>query len=387
MAIKDEISRLQQAKQDFKTKLIEKGVTVSDEELISDYPPKLDLIKGGANTTDATATANEIRKGFTAYIASGKVEGTIEDYDGTFEILVVLPEEPDVPEDPEDPDFPATSSLVYTLSDDGTYYIVGTGCNTKEKVVQYGNSEGDVGSGLDSTWSGGEVYVPNTYNGLPVLAINKFAFKGITNITGLYIQEGITHIGIEILNGCYNVETLSLPFISSKKEYENAYDSVYPLSYTFGETSFSDSYQESSQKSYKVDESSGTYYYGYVPNKLTKFTINGGYIRPYSFYGLRLVKEIILKENIDYSLSTKTFGKCYSLIKLVIDTNELIPLKSSEAFTSCYHILGTVNSTYNPNGDKDGYIYVPDSLVENYKSATNWSTYATQIKPLSELEE
>ena len=33
----------------------------------------------------------------------------------------------------------------------------------------------------------------------------------------------------------------------------------------------------------------------------------------------------------------------------------------------------------------NGYIYVPDSLVNNYKSATNWSTYAAQIKGQSEL--
>lgn len=32
-------------------------------------------------------------------------------------------------------------------------------------------------------------------------------------------------------------------------------------------------------------------------------------------------------------------------------------------------------------------IYVPDELVEQYKVATNWSTYATQIKPLSEYVE
>ena len=29
-------------------------------------------------------------------------------------------------------------------------------------------------------------------------------------------------------------------------------------------------------------------------------------------------------------------------------------------------------------------IYVPDSLVDSYKTATNWSTYADKIKPLSE---
>ena len=32
-----------------------------------------------------------------------------------------------------------------------------------------------------------------------------------------------------------------------------------------------------------------------------------------------------------------------------------------------------------------GYIYVPDDLVDSYKAATNWSTFADQIKPISEL--
>ena len=34
-----------------------------------------------------------------------------------------------------------------------------------------------------------------------------------------------------------------------------------------------------------------------------------------------------------------------------------------------------------------GYIYVPDDLVESYKAATNWATYASQIKSISELGE
>ena len=36
---------------------------------------------------------------------------------------------------------------------------------------------------------------------------------------------------------------------------------------------------------------------------------------------------------------------------------------------------------------KTGFIYVPDNLVDSYKTATNWSTHASQIKSLSELEE
>ena len=55
----------------------------------------------------------------------------------------------------------------------------------------------------------------------------------------------------------------------------------------------------------------------------------------------------------------------------------------------------TMGSTYGTYGifggskiaSGTGYIYVPDDLVEDYKAATNWSTYAAQIKPLSEYVE
>lgn len=34
-----------------------------------------------------------------------------------------------------------------------------------------------------------------------------------------------------------------------------------------------------------------------------------------------------------------------------------------------------------------GFVYVPDDLVDSYKAATNWSTIASKIKPLSEYVE
>lgn len=81
------------------------------------------------------------------------------------------------------------------------------------------------------------------------------------------------------------------------------------------------------------------------------------------------------------------FYNCRTLKKLVLRINTICKLNSTNAFDGCYHILGTVDATYNPEGLKDGYIYVPDDLVEDYKVATNWAIYASQIKPISELEE
>ena len=71
-------------------------------------------------------------------------------------------------------------------------------------------------------------------------------------------------------------------------------------------------------------------------------------------------------------ISTKAFSECYELIKIFISqTDRVCSLSNKDAFTNCYHILGTKNSVYNPNGLKDGYIYVPASLLSQYKVAKN----------------
>lgn len=88
------------------------------------------------------------------------------------------------------------------------------------------------------------------------------------------------------------------------------------------------------------------------------------------------------------SLGEYTFRSCASLkVVMITQTDSICELKSTNVFQECYHFLGTVHDTYNPNGLKDGYIYVPDSMVDSYKAATNWSTFADQIKPLSEFDE
>lgn len=83
------------------------------------------------------------------------------------------------------------------------------------------------------------------------------------------------------------------------------------------------------------------------------------------------------------SIKNSSFANCFALTKLIIGTNltTVANLEHTSAFSNCSHILGTTDATYNPTGAKDGYIYVPLSLVADYRSATNWATYATQIMP------
>lgn len=102
----------------------------------------------------------------------------------------------------------------------------------------------------------------------------------------------------------------------------------------------------------------------------------------------RLTKIDITHMNIfaSYKLTSFASYNC-SLKKLIIRNMDTLPTLSSNAFKNCYHFYGTTNEIYNPEGLKDGRIYVPDDKVEALKTATNWSVFADIIVPLSTLVE
>lgn len=81
---------------------------------------------------------------------------------------------------------------------------------------------------------------------------------------------------------------------------------------------------------------------------------------------------------VDFGLLTNIsngyFYNCTSLTTLILRASEVSYLYDSNTFTNTPIANGT------------GYIYVPDDLVDSYKTNNNWSKYAAQIKPISELE-
>lgn len=70
------------------------------------------------------------------------------------------------------------------------------------------------------------------------------------------------------------------------------------------------------------------------------------------------------------------------ILKAVIMRKPSVCTVGSSPFMDCYHILGTVNETYNPDGAKDGYIYVPSAVIDAYKSNVTWGNYASQFRAL-----
>ena len=92
--------------------------------------------------------------------------------------------------------------------------------------------------------------------------------------------------------------------------------------------------------------------------------------------------------NITSTSNSEFFAlNCFSLTILIIRNMTTIPALNSNAFTNCYHFTGTTDSTYNPQGLKDGRIYVPDDKVDALKTASGWRDYADIIAPLSTLVE
>ena len=85
-----------------------------------------------------------------------------------------------------------------------------------------------------------------------------------------------------------------------------------------------------------------------------------------------------LIERMDFpmveSIGATAFDQCSALTTVILRVNKVCTLANVSAFNSTPIKSGT------------GYIYVPDNLVDSYKTASNWSTYAAQIKPISELE-
>lgn len=73
------------------------------------------------------------------------------------------------------------------------------------------------------------------------------------------------------------------------------------------------------------------------------------------------------------TLNRWAFDACRQLVAVILPDNALLPLGDTSAFT---------NSSCKVGGT--GRIYVPANLVDSYKAATNWATFASNILPIED---
>ena len=93
-----------------------------------------------------------------------------------------------------DPDYKAYSEgLAYTLSTNGTYYsVTGIGTCTDTNIV-----------------------IPDTYEGLPVINIDAYAFQNCKAITSVTISENVTRIGRSAFYGCSSLKNVYITDIAA----------------------------------------------------------------------------------------------------------------------------------------------------------------------------
>lgn len=105
-----------------------------------------------------------------------------------------------------------------------------------------------------------------------------------------------------------------------------------------------------------------------LPQKITL-------INSYIFSGCTGITELTCEGAVK-TIDRNGLYNCSNLVKFAMPNITAIPaLKDINAFQKT------------PIAEGTGYIYVPDNLVESFKTAEKWSTYANQIKSINEMEE
>ena len=222
----------------------------------------------------------------------------------------------------------------------------------------------------------GMTIIPDNYcNGL-MTSTN--IYKNISD--NLQLPSGLTKVGMNVFKNC------------------DALTGIY-LSETVVEVAWA-AFDGSSIKNIQIPNSVTTMSYYVFQNckKLENVIYSSGCSTLYTsmFYGCSALTSITNLDGVK-SLDQQCFWACSSLESIELPIVEKI---GKSAFINCSKlkkiILSRVTSvptldiyqTFDSTPIKSGtgYIYVPDTLVEDFKVATNWSTIATQIKGLSELE-
>jgi hypothetical protein len=111
----------------------------------------------------------------------------------------------------------------------------------------------------------------------------------------------------------------------------------------------------------------------------------------YTFQNCAALKSVGLPAKLT-EIGSSTFSRCEALE--FIDLPATLTSIGSSAFGYCTALETVISRNTTPptlnasafsNASTSFLIYVPDASVDAYKSASAWSVYASQIKPLSEL--
>jgi hypothetical protein len=221
-----------------------------------------------------------------------------------------------------------------------------------------------------------------------IIEIVDYAFYNCNSLTSVNFPN-VTTIGNSAFSSCYSLTSVDFPNVTDLEDYAfYSCDSLTSVNFpNVTGISFQAFYSCGSLTS--VDFPNATRIDNYVfynCKSLTSINFpNVTGIGNYVFTGCDSLTSVDFP-NVT-RIENRAFSNCASLICLILRARQIVTTIASSAggmFTGCYHFTGTVHDTYNPEGLKDGYIYVPKSLVEDYKSANLWKDYESQIRAIED---
>ena len=186
------------------------------------------------------------------------------------------------------------------------------------------------------------------------------------------IGNNVSRIQYCAFNSCRRMETISIPF-----------NIIVVATLAFSENAIRCLVIPNSTNNIiaQVTNSCTNLRYISLPNTITK--TQGNYV----FYNNRILTRLVIPQCFSV-ITQRQFGSCDGIMSYIIPKS--ISKIESQAFFNCSRVkyydfthhevvptLGNVDAFTNIPTDCE--IRVPSSLVDAWKSATNWSEYATQI--------
>ena len=220
----------------------------------------------------------------------------------------------------------------------------------------YGNNSSSGGSAILRYSSGRDnrnyVYrssVQKIEIGNGVTSIAASAFYNCYSLTSITIPDGVTSIANDAFYNCYSLTSITIPDgVTSIGQY--AFTSCYSLSSITTPNSVTSIGQSTFSSCSSLVSIT-------VPDGITSITSR-------AFYDCSSLTSITIPNSVT-SIASNVFYNCYSVAFYDFSNHTSVPtLASTNVFT---------------NIPADCQIRVPASLVDAWKAATNWSTYANYI--------
>lgn len=177
------------------------------------------------------------------------------------------------------------------------------------------------------------------------------------SISGEYVNNNVKSVGTQVFRGCANLVSISFPNATSISS-SAFYDCPSLVSIDIPKAT------SLSSRSFELCSSLKS---AYLPNVAS--------LSSYVFQDCPSLERVEFLKKLN-NITTGTFNRCSKLDCLILrDSSRVCPLNNVNALAAT------------PIESGNGYVYVPASLVDNYKSATNWAVYADQIRAIEDYPE